>query len=84
MTMKYVRDTYGVPAKRGMLVEVYYQRRPWGEGAAVGDWLLAKRGRITSASSHIHVEGVPYHPTDNVVYYGDDGEVLMDTRETSK
>lgn len=83
MSMKYARDTYGVPAKRGMLVEVYYRRQPWGEGAPVGEWILAKRDRITSASHYIHVGGIPFHPTNNVVYYGDDGEVLMDTMEKS-
>lgn len=75
MSMKYIRDTYGVPAKRGRFVRVYYQRSD-------GEWLLAAHGRITSASHHIHIKGVPFHPTWNVVYYDDDCEtVLMDTRK---
>lgn len=82
MSMKYVRDTYGVPAKRGMTVEVYYRRRPWGEDP-IDDWILSKRGRITSASHYIHVDRVPFHPTHGVVYYDADGEVLMDTRASA-
>ena len=71
MTMQYVRDTYNVPAKRGRRVEVYYR---------FGDqWRLAKCGRISSASAYIHVDGVPFHPTDGVVYY-DGAKVLLDTR----
>jgi len=73
MSMKYIRDAYGVPAKRGMWVEAYYRFR--------GQWRLAARGRITSAINYIHVNGVPLHPTKGVVYYGDDGEILCDTRK---
>jgi len=76
MSMAYVRDTYGVPAKRGRKVALYYQ--PPG-----GGWRLAGVGRITSASNYIHVNGrYSAHPLDGVVYYDDDGEtVLLDTRE---
>ena len=70
MSMQYIRDTYGVPAKRGRLVKVYYR----------GGTVVCARGRITSASHYIHVNGVPFHPTENVVYLNDDGTVLLDTR----
>lgn len=70
MSMSHIRAVYGVPAKRGMLVEVY-----------MSNGRLAYRGRIRSASNHIHVDGVPFHPTDNVVYFDDSGRVLLDTRE---
>jgi len=70
--MQWVRDRYGVPAKRGRLVEIYYR---------VGSsWRLAARGRIGSASNYIHVDGVGFHPTSGVVYLDDDGSILMDTR----
>lgn len=84
MTMQYVRDTYRVPAKRGRCVRVYYRPHGWGR-LPVGDprrWVLAKEGRITSASHHLHIDGGgPYHPRYGVVYLDDDGEtVLLDTR----
>jgi len=76
MSMQYIRDSYGVPAKRGRLVEVY-----------LSNGKLAFRGHIGSASNHIHVKSergghsLAFHPTDRVVYYDDDGEtVLLDTR----
>jgi len=76
LTMEYVRKAYGVPAKRGMMVEAYYKKD--------GKWLLAARGRITSASYNIHINGVPFHPTHNVVYFDKDGSILMDTREVTE
>lgn len=75
MSMQYVRDTYGVPAKRGRRVDVYFQR---GNPPV---WTLAASGRITSASHHLHVDGAgPYHPTYGLVYLDDNGGVLLDTR----
>jgi len=76
MSMEYVRKTYGVPAKRGRLVEVYYRFQ--------GLWRLAVRDRITSASNCIYVGGVPVHPTDNVVYLADDNSVILDTRKDQR
>jgi hypothetical protein len=79
MSMKWIRDTYGVPAKRGMLVDIYYQMRMCSmEGGSI--WVLAKKGKITSASMYIHVDGVAFHPTYGVVYFDKNGEVLLDTR----
>jgi hypothetical protein len=75
MSMKWVRDYYGVPAKRGMRIEAYYPQRD-------GSWRLAYEGKISSASNYIHVDGIPFHPTWNIVYYDDDGNILKDTRET--
>lgn len=72
MSMEYVRKTYGVPAKRGMRVELYYRWR--------GEWRLAGRGKITSASQYIYIDGIAYHPRDGVVYLDDSGNVLCDTR----
>lgn len=74
MGMAYVREYYGVPAKRGRRVKAFY----WCNGR----WALAADGRITSASQRVHIGGVPFHPTDNLVYFADDGlTVLLDTRE---
>jgi len=83
MSMAWVRENYGVPAKRGMRVRVYF--RPAGYGRLSpndpGRWVLACEGKITSASHYLHVDGLPFHPTDGVVYLGEDGDVLLDTRE---
>lgn len=68
MTMKYVRDYYGVPAKRGMHVKIF-------TGHGVDE------GRITSACQYIRVNGKNYHPTWQVVYYDEKGNILKDTRE---
>jgi len=74
VSMEYIRNYYQVPAKRGMRVEVYFRRN--------GVWTLAVRGRITSASHRLHVNGGGgYHPRYGIVYLGDGGEVLCDTRE---
>jgi len=79
MSMAYVRDTYGVPAKRGMWVEVFYL-------AGRRRWRIALRGHITSASNYIYVKSerggrpVPCHPMYGVVYYDNGGNVLLDTR----
>ena len=79
MSMAYVRKTYGVPAKRGMKVEVYYRRRLNRDQPVV--WHLAKRGRITSATHHLFIDGGgPYHPRHGVVYLDGDGGVLLDAR----
>ena len=58
MTMQYIRDTYGVPAKRGMRVRC----KAW------DGWCS---GTITSASNHVVVRPDPwpnarlrFHPTD--------------------
>lgn len=66
MSMKWIRDTYGVPAKRGMTVIV----------------LGTKIGKIVSADNHIRVRyrnmgktvTRPFHPTDNISYLMDNGE----------
>lgn len=63
MSMQYIRDAYGVPAKRGMKVEY------------CGRDNIRRRGRITSASHYVHVrfEGkrtsVRIHPTDDYLIY---------------
>ena len=82
MSMKAVREYYGVPAKRGMWVEVYYLPLGWGRGGA-DVWRLAKRGRITSATHSLFIDGGgPYHPRYGVVYFEKEGgAVLLDTRE---
>lgn len=77
MSMKYIRKTYGVPAKRGMFVEIYSDLYRW-------RYQCVYRGYITSASNYIHVNGIPFHPTKCVVYYDDKGNVIKDTREWKK
>jgi len=84
MSMEYIRKTYGVPAKRGMIVDVYYRRwvpPSWAETNNTIWTIALSQGRITSASNYIHVNGIPFHPTYGVVYYGDGGAVLLDTRK---
>ena len=92
MSMEYVRKTYGVPAKRGMLV----RHRP------VPAWstLPVAYGRIMSASNYVFVRvdggwshSVGFHPHDlsylnddwshsvgfhphDLVYLSDEGDVL--------
>lgn len=68
--MEYLRKTYGVPAKRGMFVQIHTGRG------------MVHEGRITSCSgNYFCMGGSLWHPTWNVVYYDDDGNVLLDTRE---
>jgi hypothetical protein len=68
--MDYVREFYGVPAKRGMRV------RESSEGRR-----CIREGRIASASHYVFVildgdtRSSTYHPTD-LIYLGPDGEVL--------
>lgn len=81
MSMQYIRDHYGVPAKRGRKVEVYY--------CYGGRWRIVAKGVIASASHLIHVRcgtsgGIPFHPTQGVVYLDDDGSVLLDTRKQGR
>lgn len=77
----YVRRTYNVPAKRGMYVEIYYMSYAGGDPTKPLWWSLGYRGKITSFSQYIHVNGLGFHPTDGVVYYDKDFNVLLDTRE---
>ena len=63
MSLAYVRNTYGVPAKRGMRVEYCGQDN------------VRRRGVITSASHHVRVRldgekhSRPYHPQDDYLIY---------------
>lgn len=67
MSMSYIREYYGVPAKRGGRVEIASSKF----GGAL------KRGTITSADHYVYVriDGMkhsrPYHPTD-LTYLADD------------
>lgn len=74
MSMEYIRDTYGVPAKRGMKIEA------WERVGA--DWHLRAAGRISSAiGQYLRIDGNGlWHPTWGIVYFSDDGEVLFDSR----
>ena len=92
MSMDYVRKTYGVPAKRGMHVNIYHRPCGWGRLPKddPGRWALGFRGEILSADSHLYVRGMwngkivrrgPYHPTDGVVYFDREGCALLDTRD---
>lgn len=81
--MAYVRKTYGVPAKRGMTVEVWEWRR-W-EGRTC-EWRLVKKGRVTSAPGpYLRIDGRgPWHPTWGVVYLSPEDEVLFDSRSRER
>lgn len=71
MTMAYVRKSYGVPAKRGMIVETNY----------AGDKAAKKKGVVTSATHHVMVrfEGwnfsIPCHPTELTYFDKDNKEI---------
>ena len=74
MSMDYVREAYGVPAKRGMRVRL---------ASDPGGVVL---GRVTSATHYVFVrwDGSghhpwPYHPTD-LVYLAEDGTELWPCR----
>lgn len=64
-------DGYGVPAKRGRRVRIYFD-----DGRR-----LAKIGRITSASHYIHVDGSPFHPTEGVLEDEDWEAAFLHQRE---
>jgi len=85
MTMKYIRDTYNVPAKRGMYVEIYESFKlvhSDSDQPVVTGWILSARGEISgSKGPYLRVNGKLYHPTAGVVYLeGMLGCVLLDTR----
>lgn len=70
MSLEYIREHYGVPARRNMRFRAY-----------TSDGRLAYEGTIWAGSHYIHaVRGPGFHPTWNIVYLNDDGSVLMDTR----
>ena len=79
MSMAYIRKTYGVPAKRGRVVEVWEWRRR--EGSTC-EWRCVRKGRITSSlGQYLRIDGDgPWHPTDGLVYLSESGEVLFDSR----
>ena len=66
VSMQYVRDFYGVPAKRGGKVLVPFKGQP----AVPGVIVAARNGRIK-----VKVEGrvYPYHPTWCVKYLDSQG-----------
>ena len=70
--MDHIRRTRGVPAKRGMRVEV---------NGSKGQIASARGGSL-----YVRFDGgrcsVPCHPTWRVVYFDDDGNVLHDTRSS--
>lgn len=74
MSIGYIRDTYGVPARRGMKVEA------WEKVGA--EWRKRATGRISSAiGQYLRIDGDGlWHPTWGIVYLSDDGEVLFDSR----
>lgn len=64
MSLAYIRETYGVPARRGMVVEY------------CGDDNIRKRGVICGASGpHVSIRldgekfSKPYHPKDDYLIY---------------
>jgi hypothetical protein len=71
MGMKYIRDTYGVPAKRGMRVDFVQFTGETVSGTITGTYcahLVVKHGG----------EKRPfyYHPTWNISYYDDMGNKI--------
>jgi hypothetical protein len=75
MSMEYIRETYGVPARRGAKVEAWEK--------VGGEWQRRVSGRISSAiGQYLRIDrsGL-YHPTYGIVYLSDDGDVLFDSRK---
>lgn len=75
--MKRIRQRYGVPAKRGGRVRLYYPRG--------NRWVEDGIYTITSAGSHLVAldawgRRCSLHPTWGLVYLKDDGSVLKDVR----
>jgi hypothetical protein len=80
MSLSYIRDTYNVPAKRGMYIQVYKYvgLSPDGFGRV---WEMIEAGRITSSKGgYIRANKRSYHPTDGVIYFSEEDKVLCDTR----
>ncbi len=63
MTMKYIRDTYGVPAKRGGRVEYTDTNGAKFDGTIVS----AERGHLRIKLDGLRNTG-RYHPTWNIKY----------------
>lgn len=68
MSMKYIRDTYHVPAKRGM--RVMANGRPGKIVSAGGAYLKIKLDDQKRPGLH--------HPTWNMIYYTDEGPKEFD------
>ena len=58
MSMEYIRNTYGVPAKRGMRVTAY--GKPGVITGAKGAYIMVRLDGKTFS--------LPHHPTDEIVY----------------
>lgn len=58
MSMEYIRNTYGVPAKRGMRVTAY--GKPGVITGAEGAYIMVRLDGKTFS--------LPHHPTDEIVY----------------
>lgn len=65
MTMQFIRQSYGVPCYRGVLI------RPW--MCDGWSWRVAASPKpITSATHYVFAKGI-YHPTYHMEYIGPDG-----------
>jgi hypothetical protein len=72
--MNYIRKTYNVPAKRGMLVYWLHS------GYKFGEILSARNGRLWIRFEKTRVN---VHPTDNLVYFVLNAEGLYEHWMTS-
>ena len=67
MTMQYIRESYGVPCYRGVLI------RLWMWDGVLLNWREAASPKpITSATYYVFAHGI-YHPTCHLEYIGPDG-----------
>jgi len=64
MSMKYIRDTYGVPAKRGM--EITFQKCEHVEPSR--GWIVGSRGQYLRVRFAGNLGIFTLHPTWNIVY----------------
>ncbi|SPU49879.1 hypothetical protein [Bordetella trematum] len=62
MSLNYIRDTYGVPAKRGARVEYT------GNGCAIQGTITSSRGAHLMVRLDGHKFSNPFHPTWKIRY----------------
>lgn len=72
--MAWVRSTYGVPCRRGVLVRPWYCAFPHeGAEAERGCWRIAAHPSAIRSASYLVFGGIGYHPTHGLEYIDADG-----------
>jgi len=85
VSMKYIRDHYGVPAKRGMRMTYWFQK--YDRKTQKTQWIPLFTGTITSSlgrylGMRVANRKTPlhFHPTWNITYEDGAGNIVWDTR----